>query len=203
MMQSKEVIVFEVAGEKPASQPLKYTLCGLDNVYLRNGFTQEDDDGEIYTAVENVEDLHLMIALRLAVLRRRLSGQEMRFLRKYLDLTQEDVGRFFDVTRKTINEYERGAELPRPSQIILQLKVARKLLGELVQQLKADESDGRQIRPNLKAISNWLLDVHEEMKDWLLEIRDESTGPDLPPPFMIKAAIGSWKLKFDGDRHRP
>jgi len=195
MRQSQEHLVFGLAGQEPAAEPLHYTLCGLDNVYLLNGFDIEDMDGEVFTAVRNVEGLHRMIALRLAVLRRPMSGQEIRFLRKDLGFTQEELAKLFRVTRKRVNEYERGDQLPRTSQIVLQLKAVRKLLDEIRAPADSDDETIRHLKPNVDAIKGWLLAIKEEIEDWILQIHEDGSEPDLPPPFICDAAIGQWKFE--------
>jgi putative transcriptional regulator len=71
-----------------------YTGSGLDNVWLRNGYRMEDlgEYGET-VVVENVDLLERAIARRLVDLDRPLTGQEFRFLRVMMDMTQSDVGR--------------------------------------------------------------------------------------------------------------
>ena len=180
-----DAIVFGVADAKRADKPLHYTLCGLDNVYLVSGFEEITIDGEAYTSVTNVDGLHQMIALRLAVLLRPLNSQEVRFLRKYLAMSQEQLGRLFKVTRKTANEYERGTEMPRPSQIVLQLKVARRLFEELEGQ------------SHLHVLNDWLDSIVNEATSWLLD-HEESDGQERPPAFMVNAAFSNWRIETNG-----
>ena len=184
MNQRNDAIVFGVADAQRADKPLHYTLCGLDNVYLVSGFEEVVLDGETYTSVTNVDGLHQMIAFRLAVLLRPLSSQEVRFLRKYLAMTQEQLGRLFKVTRKTVNEYEHGTEMPRPSQIMLQLKVARRLFEELDQ-------------PQLHVLNAWLASIVNETTGWLLD-HEESDGQERPPAFMVNAAFSNWRIETNG-----
>ncbi len=181
MNQRSDAIVFGVADAERADKPLHYSLCGLDNVYLVSGFKEVVLDGETYTSVTNVDGLHQMIAFRLAVLLRPLSSQEVRFLRKYLAMTQEQLGRVFKVTRKTVNEYENGTEMPRPSQIVLQLKVARRLFEEL------DQSQ-------LHVLNDWLDSIVNETTGWLLG-HEEAGEREVPPAFMVNAAFSNWRIE--------
>lgn len=202
MRHSNEQLVFGLAGQESAAEPLKYTRCGLENVYLINGFETEELEGEVYTSVQNVDGLHQMIALRLTVLRRPLSGDEIRFVRKYLGFTQEQLAKLFRVTRKRVNEYERGAQLPRSSQIVLQLKAVRRLLDEIKSEAAADVKLIHRLKPNLDAIDSWLLEIKDELEDWILQIHENDSEPDFPPSFICDAAIGQWKFQVGSNSGR-
>lgn len=89
-----------------AGEPLHYTQCGLDNIYLVNGFHRREVAGETYIAVKDAEDLHASIALCLAR-KKVLSGQEIRFLRKHLEYTQKDLGDHLGVSDQMIARYEK------------------------------------------------------------------------------------------------
>ena len=39
-----------------------YTESGLSNVYLKNGFTVEEVDGESYSSIDDIDGLHQAIA---------------------------------------------------------------------------------------------------------------------------------------------
>ncbi len=71
-----------------------YTESGLDNVWLRSGYDVKTfgDHGEA-VSVHDEDQLHLVLARSIARQDRRLTGQEFRFLRTVLDLTQNAVAR--------------------------------------------------------------------------------------------------------------
>ena len=152
MMRIFEPMMFGLASNAPASESMHYTACGLDNVYLISGFNREEMDGEEYTSVDNVDCLHQLIALHLAVLHRPLQPQEVRFLRKYLGITQAELGKLFGVTRKSVVDYERDLEMPRTSQIVLQLKVARRFLDEAREMDEANIDAQEYVKSNLQAV---------------------------------------------------
>ena len=185
MKQHNEPLVFGLAGEAPVREPLRYTACGLDNVYLCSGFEQEVVDGETYTSVAAVEKLHVMIAFHLCVLRRPLKGKEVAFLRKRLGLTQEELAEAFRVTRKTVNSYEReDGSIPINSQIVLQPRVANSLLKTITKLNATDAKAALSFRA-----------VVTEVVDWLLELKSAHEDEDeMPPAFIADAALGRWKI---------
>src|ERR1700730_4905684 len=71
----------KVDGRNPEGEPLHYTACGLDDVYLVNGFTRETIDGEQFTAIEDMDSLWKAIARYLVTERKVLAAKEIKFLR--------------------------------------------------------------------------------------------------------------------------
>jgi hypothetical protein len=63
--------------DRPAvdDHPLHYTACGLDNVYLLNGFKRETIDGEEYVTVEDLDGLWKAIGLHLVTTRKALAPE--------------------------------------------------------------------------------------------------------------------------------
>jgi DNA-binding transcriptional regulator YiaG len=85
-----------------------YTSCGLRNVYLRNGFRVKETPYGRAVSIENVEGLHRAIGLRIARNKKRLSGAEVRFLRKELDMSQATLADCLDIGETTIRNWESG-----------------------------------------------------------------------------------------------
>lgn len=92
-----------------------YTRCGLDNVWLVNGYRIEDmgEYGQS-VVVEHVENLERAIARRLTDLDRRLTGAEFRYLRTMLDLSQTAMGRVLGKDGQTIARWEGRKRKPVP-----------------------------------------------------------------------------------------
>lgn len=88
-------------------EPFRYLACGLDNVFLTSGYVRKERAGHWITAVEDAEGLHKAIAKHLVLRRKQLSGKEVRFLRKRLELTQAELGKLLGVTDQTIARYEK------------------------------------------------------------------------------------------------
>lgn len=84
-----------------------YTSCGLDNVFLRNGFTRKETPYGAAVSIEDIEGLHLAIASDLLRQKTPLTGAQFRFLRKEQDLTQAEIGAILGVTEQTIACWEK------------------------------------------------------------------------------------------------
>ena len=69
-----------------------YAGCGLDDIYLINGFTRVATNYGDGVTVNDVDGLHKAIGRNLAINKKELSGKELRFLRKEIDLTQAELG---------------------------------------------------------------------------------------------------------------
>ena len=92
---------------------LHYTASGLDNVWLANGFVvKETKYGKGY-AIFDVDGLHRLLATHLVDKNARLSGQEFRFLRNHLRLTQSSLGKLLgDVSENAVSLWERKDNVP-------------------------------------------------------------------------------------------
>jgi DNA-binding transcriptional regulator YiaG len=95
--------------DRPAvdGQPLHYTACGLDNVYLLNGFKREMIDGEEYVTVEDLDGLWKAIGLHLVTTRKTLAPKEIRFLRQHMKMTQAELGARLRVSDQTVARWEK------------------------------------------------------------------------------------------------
>ena len=87
------------------TKELQYTGCGLDNIYLMNGWSM-DETGALH--IENIRDLHKAIGQCLVFLNRKLKGKEIRFIRHYLDLSQKSFGEKLGVDYQSVLGWEKG-----------------------------------------------------------------------------------------------
>ncbi len=91
----------------------RYQECGIDNVCLVNGYEFVDTPRGLGVMIENVEGLHRAIGYHLVNEKKRLNGQEFRFLRHELNLTQSSLGKLVDVSDQSVARWEKG-ETPVP-----------------------------------------------------------------------------------------
>jgi len=99
---------FYCGTEAPADLPYHYQECGLDNVYLMNGYTIEEVDGEEFVSINSVDELWKAIGLNLVTNKKLLSHKEIRFLRGQMDKTQAEVASFLRVDDQTVARWEKG-----------------------------------------------------------------------------------------------
>jgi DNA-binding transcriptional regulator YiaG len=104
-------------------KPLHYTACGLDDIYLVNGFTREVVDGEDYITIEDLDGLWKAIGLHLVATRKILAPKEIRFLRDHMELTQAQLGARLRISDQTVARWEKGVTklVPGPADLILRV----------------------------------------------------------------------------------
>lgn len=101
--------------QAPCAVPYEYKECGLDGIFLHNGYDVIEHDGEIYASVEDTEGLHRRIGEYLVANRKEFAPAEVRFLRKTMDLTQSELGRWIGQSSQAVARWEKGqTELPGP-----------------------------------------------------------------------------------------
>ncbi len=106
-----------------------YTACGLDNVWLENGYTVKDTKLGQAVAVHDVSGLHQMLALQLAQKPALLTGKEFRFLRVQLGLSQEALGLLLDFSENAVSLWERNDKVPVTCDHWLRMCVLAKFAG--------------------------------------------------------------------------
>lgn len=84
-----------------------YRGAGLENVYLKNGYREVVYGEEKAVSVENVEGLHRAIAGVLIEKPAPLTGQEFRFLRTEMELSQQALGKLIRVSDQTVAAWEK------------------------------------------------------------------------------------------------
>lgn len=89
-----------------------YTSCGLNNVWLANGYREKRTADGRAVAIEDLAGLHRAIARHLIAYRARLTGAEFRFLRKELGLSQGELARLLGNEEQTVSLWERRGRVP-------------------------------------------------------------------------------------------
>lgn len=97
-----------------------YTECGLDYVYLVDGFEILETGYGPAVQVLNAGKLDRAIAGAIVSRQSRLTGQEVRFLRGLLDMTQLELGRALGKDAQSIARWEKGkTEIPPTEDIAI------------------------------------------------------------------------------------
>jgi DNA-binding transcriptional regulator YiaG len=91
---------------------LHYTLSGLTNIWLANGYKWIETAYGPALQIEKVEDLHRAIG-RALIARPRLTGREFRYLRVAMDLSQAALGDMFGKTDQAVALWEKGRGAPK------------------------------------------------------------------------------------------
>ena len=85
-----------------------YTVSGLDNIYLLNGFNIIDTPYGEGVSFDNVDELHKVISKTLLSSPLRLNSKEYRFLRKEMRLSQNTLAQTMGTDEQTIARIEKG-----------------------------------------------------------------------------------------------
>ncbi|MCE5318127.1 MAG: helix-turn-helix domain-containing protein [Parachlamydia sp.] len=139
-----------------------YIECGLNNVYLINGFKYIETPRGKSISIKDIDGLHKAIGLYLVTSKKDLSGDELRFLRHDMLISQATLARLVGISEQAIRRWERGKiMIPKPSESLIRL-----LYREHAQ--NKDEK----IMATLKEIS----DLEDRFHDRQLLFKDTSRG---------------------------
>lgn len=111
-----------------------YTGCGLDYVYLANGYTiRETVHGKGFS-VQDARGLHNAIAVRIVSRHQPITGQEVRFLRAQMGLSQSGLGKILGVSRAAVARWEGKPKdaIPATADRALRMFYALKIAGNKV-----------------------------------------------------------------------
>ncbi len=135
-----------------------YTDSGLDYIHLANGYDVVETPYGEGVAIHDLEGLHAVIG-RCITDRPVMSGDEFRFLRIELGLSQVDVANLFGVGESAVRNWEKGRtkHAPDPS--------ANLMRGLYLESISEDSKLGE----ILKRVSQLNRDIHH------LEINLEET----------------------------
>jgi len=104
---------------------LHYTSCGLKNIFLKNGYTVIESDYGSATYIHDIEGLHATIGLHIINNKLKLSGAEVRFFRKELDLSQVHLSHLLGVSEVSIRGWENHrTKITKPADKILRILFA-------------------------------------------------------------------------------
>jgi transcriptional regulator with XRE-family HTH domain len=141
-----------------------YKESGLANVWLHGGGVTEyscKTCGYKGIAIQKEAQLLQVIGLKLLMRPGPLGGQELRYLRKLCDLTQEKLASKLDVRRGAVLKWEAGAmEAGRPRQLHVRIVLLREF-----QRMLAEDGNllGNQNNQRLKAFESEFVALSERI----------------------------------------
>lgn len=107
------------AGEN-ISEPYLYKGCGLEGIYLLNGYEHHYHDGERHVSIRDLKGLHEAVGRHLVSNRKGLSPKEIRFLRNTMGLTQAELSSKLGNNSQSIARWEKGqSEIPGTAEKLL------------------------------------------------------------------------------------
>lgn len=143
-----------------------YTDCGLPNVYLSNGYTFSETPYGETVSIDDLDGLHATIGMSLVNNSETLNGDEVRFLRHELDLSQRMLADMLGVQDQTVARWEKGkVAITGPAQKLLGLLYRESVEGRteikvLLERLS--ELDAQMHKHEL------ILALDEDVKEWAL-----------------------------------
>jgi putative transcriptional regulator len=142
---------FRIEGRERLAKPFHYSASGLDNIFLLNGVTIEKTSYGPIVEIENLNGLHHAIGLYIIEKDTPLTGAEFRYLRKQMELTQDELAQVMKTTDQTIANYEKGktADLgpadPLMRRIYLLHVIPEETRAEVLKQAKLPDLPRRKI----------------------------------------------------------
>lgn len=140
-----------------------YLECGLDDVYLLNGFKRHESARGPSIAIRDVDKLHRAIGEYLCLKKKELNGKEIRFLRRELLMSQSSLARLLDVGEQTVHRWETGkTTMPRAADALLRLMYRNDTARGVKDQLNRiadleDEIDHKQLDLMTNKKGQWKL----------------------------------------------
>lgn len=108
-----------------------YTDCGLSKVYLKGIVTHkctDKDCGEEEITIPNMEELHQLLAEKIASQVNKLQPEEIRFLRTHLGFSGVDFAETIGVSPETVSRWEKGTvNMKEASERFLRVLILSKL----------------------------------------------------------------------------
>ena len=104
------------------NEPVLYRACGLNEIYLLNGYELAEHDGDQHLSVTKMKELHQAIGRHLVTHRKGLTPKEIRFLRNTLGLTQAQLAAKLGNNARSVLRWEMGeCEVPGASEKLLRV----------------------------------------------------------------------------------
>lgn len=112
VMKNKVVLCSDCAGNKATVRIGNYHFseCGLDTVLLQNIELHECPDcGNVDPVIPRVMSLLRVIALAVITKKTPLTGQEIKYLRKYSQMSEDQFSKLLHTDKTTLSKWENGA----------------------------------------------------------------------------------------------
>jgi DNA-binding transcriptional regulator YiaG len=143
-----------------------YTESGLDYVWLAGGFVREETAYGPTVMVENATALDHAIAEFIVRHRRHLTGQEVRFLRGLMDMTQEGLGELLGKDAQSVARWEKSKTSIPPTedralrQFFLEHIGSKQLFTETSRQVASICNDVSMLTAKDTKEGRWAISAH-------------------------------------------
>ena len=105
-----------------------YTECGLSNIFLINGYKIIETERGNAVSIHDIDGLHRAIGIFLIYSKKDLAGEEVRFLRHEMLMSQKTLAHLLGVSEQAIRRWENDKiNIPKPSESLLRLLAREKI----------------------------------------------------------------------------
>ncbi len=105
-----------------------YTECGLSNIYLINGYKIIETNQGKAVSINDIDGLHKAIGMLLVSSKKDFLGDEIRFIRHEMLMSQDILAHLLGVSEQTIRRWENDKiNIPKPSESLLRLLYREKI----------------------------------------------------------------------------
>ena len=124
--------LMSISGARPARAPIHYTMSGLEDVWLLNGFAIEHTCYGEGVRIEDADGLHRALALTIRIVSDKMpmNERELRFLRKLMRLSEDDLAHLLGCSDQLIACWEEGETAIDPFAERLYRMLVREWLGD-------------------------------------------------------------------------
>ncbi len=107
-----------------------YTDSGLNNIWLANGYEVVKTNYGEGVVIHDLAGLHRAIGQMLGG-KSRLTGTEVRFIRKEMELSQRGLAELMCVTDQAVAKWEKHGQIPKGADRMLRLIYLEHLNGNV------------------------------------------------------------------------
>ena len=105
-----------------------YIECGLSNIYLINGYKIIETNQGKAVSFNDIDGLHKAIGMSLVSSKKDFSGNEVRFLRHEMLMSQDTLAHLLGISEQSIRRWENDKiNIPKPSELLLRLLYREKI----------------------------------------------------------------------------
>jgi len=130
----------------------RYTESGLKNVWLQNGYTIKDTPYGKAVSIQDIEGLHRAIGSIIAR-RPKLTGPELRFLRKEMGMSQKGMADLVGTSEQTVSLWERRGAIPKVAERLIKLAYLETIskdgnvkIKEMIDRLNASDATAHEMQ---------------------------------------------------------
>ena len=140
-----------------------YTECGLDNVWLENGYKVHKTPYGKGVSIDDASGLHAVLVAELVKKQGRITGKELRFLRTHLALSQSNLAKCLGATEQSVSLWERTGKVPATSDA---------LVNQITALQKAQETQKTELESVIKQQAAALAEANSKQEELAKQLGD-------------------------------